>query len=432
MNIFTRAARLVRDRNFVLFLANFGVGKGLAFFGPILLATLLAPRVYGMLEFALAVGQIGGLILTAGVPAAFMQIALMRIGRRVMDLLASAAAIGGGLALAAAALAAFFGAEAKWILCAVFSCLSVMQQSWAAYARAFNRRNFNVWIDHIPTVAAVAIALMVTPFSKGDTTGPLAAATWILSGVGVGISAYIAWKNIGDGFLSRLREAIVIGVPIIGASVLSAWLVSSGRVYIGLLLGDDDVYAYAFTFRVSAVLVMLHALVITAFAAQLYKMPTRRFDKVAAQLIGLVGAGALILILASPERWITTRTAPQNLPLIEARPAIALVALQVFLWISAAMAEGRIARARRAGESARLNVLILGAGALTLLLLWATNLLRFDLVMIVLLLQQAAGCVVAHVVLYRRRVPLRISAATTTVFATILLVCASVKWALAG
>jgi O-antigen/teichoic acid export membrane protein len=432
MKLLAQTAKLARDWHFLLFLANFAVGKGLAFFGPVFLAILLTPEAYGTLEFALAGAQIVAMVATLGVPSAAMQLVVMRIGRKVKDILAGTGSLIGLAALAAAGVLILISHEARWSLCAAFACLCALQQCGVAYARAYGRRNLNVWIDHAPTIVALLVATILVAIHRGDDMSALTVAAWAFGMAGASAAGMIAWRTRAGDFLRRLREASIIGLPMLGASLIGAWMVSSGRVYMGLFFSEADVYAYAFTFRVSSLLMLLQAVVGTAFAPQLLKMPTRRFDPIAAALIGVVAAAALALVLIAPERLVAERISAHKLSILLAHPAVALVPLQIFFWTATAFVEMRVYRARRAGSVAITNSVVVGVGASILLLLQAANLIRFETVLIVVVAQQAAACYNLHSALVRRKIPLRATAITTAFGAVALLTAVLLKWQIAG
>ena len=410
-----RALDLARDRGFLFFLANFAVGKGLAFFGPIALGVLLAPAVYGTLEFALAGALNIAMVATLGVPSAAIQLVLIRQGRKVVDLLGGTAAVVGLAALLAAGALFVFGFALRWSLCAAFVALCAAQQCGVAYARAHGRRNFNVWIDHAPTVAAVVIAAGLAAIGKGGDLQALLFAVSTLGAVALTIAVAIARRDLAPAFIRRTREAATIGLPMVGASLAGVWMVSSGRIYMGLFLSQEDVYAYAFTFRVASLLVLLHAVAVTAYAAHFYKMPTRRFDPIGASLVGALAIGALLLILVAPERLAIGWFSPAKAALLTARPALALIAAQVFFWVASATAEMRVSRARAAAASMQLNLIVsLCVGAA--LLLWRHyGQIGFGGLTAALLAQQAAGGAAQYVSLFQRGVTPR-----KTVFVTLI------------
>lgn len=214
----------------------------MAFFGPIALGVLLAPAVYGTLEFALAGALLIAMVATLGVPSAAMQLVLMRQGRKVVDLLGATAVVVGLAALLAAGSLRVFGFEVRWSLCASFAALCAAQQCGVAYARAHSRRNFNVWIDHAPAIAAVVVAAGLAAIGKGGDLQALLFAVSALGAVAMTIAGAIARRDLAPQFIRRMREAATIGLPMVGASLVGAWMVSSGRIYMGLFLSQEDVY----------------------------------------------------------------------------------------------------------------------------------------------------------------------------------------------
>jgi hypothetical protein len=411
--LFARTLDLARDRGFLIFLANFAVGKGLAFFGPIALGVLLAPAVYGTLEFALAGALLTAMVATLGVPSGAMQLVLMRQNRKVVDLLGGTAAVVGLAALLAASALWVFGFELRWSLGAAFVALCAAQQGGVTYARAYGRRNFNVWIDHAPTIAAVVVAAGLAVFAKGGDLQALLFAVSALGTVSMTIAGAIARRDLAPAFIRRMREAAVIGLPMVGASLVGAWTVSSGRIYMGLFLSQEDVYAYAFTFRVASLLVLLHAVAVTAFAAKLYKMPTRRFDPIGASLVGALAIGALLLIVVASERVAIGWFSPAKAALLTARPAVALVAAQVFFWVASATVEMRVSRARGGATSMQLNLIVSLCVGATLILWRHYGQIGFGGLTAALLAQQAAGCAAQYASLIWRRVAPRKTALVT-------------------
>ena len=61
-----------------LFLLAFVLGKGSAFFGPLLLSQIMTVQDYGTAELGLSIGVIGAQLLSLGVPGAIPQLVLIR------------------------------------------------------------------------------------------------------------------------------------------------------------------------------------------------------------------------------------------------------------------------------------------------------------------------------------------------------------------
>ena len=402
-----RLLQLARDGRAIAFLANFGLGKGIAFAGPIVLGAVLNPALYASLEFGLAVSLFAAMILTAGVPQSAMQLVLMRQGQVVNDLLSVAALAACCVALAALAGLSVIGAPQHWLIAASLVGIASAQQSGVAFARAHGWRNLNVWIDHAPTVATVVLALLLLALGYANSAVALVICLGALSAIIAVSAATLFRRTRSPDVWRRWSEAARIGLPMLGASLAGVWIISSGRIYLGLFRDADDLYAYAFTFRVASVLVLVHALVVTAFAARLYKMPTRQFDRIGSALIALLAVAAFAFIVAAPAYHAALWNSPAKAALLAQRPYAMLAAVQVFLWVSSAIIEMRVSRARVAGEALLATLGVSLAGAASVLALWHWGRLSLPAIMIVLLVQQATALGVQHFALARRGVPHR-------------------------
>src|SRR5690242_20646120 len=72
-----------------IFLANFGIAKAAAYLGPLVLARMLAPDLYGAIEFAWSSGMIGATVLALGVSSALPQLMLLRRAIPAADIMAA-------------------------------------------------------------------------------------------------------------------------------------------------------------------------------------------------------------------------------------------------------------------------------------------------------------------------------------------------------
>ncbi len=411
-------ARLFSLRS-LTFLANFGLGKGIAFLGPIWLGLTLPPQTYALLEYALAIAGFCVLFTTFGVPQATMQLVVMRQGRQVSDLLASVASVAGGTVAALALVLAISGASAQWTMALAVLGLSVCQQCASAYARAHGLRNLTAWADHLHLVMIVVATAGLSLVARPVAVDSLKYTLFALAIAGTGAALGVLWWTLRPSLGVRLREAARLGWPMLLSSLCYGWVIASGRILIERFLGKDDLYTYAFTFRVAGLLLLIHAVIVTAFAAKLYKMPTRRFDRVASWMVLVLGAGSILFILFEPEKLISVLAAqtgfgvPGNIQMLSERPERALVALQVFFWGAGALLEMRLARARRAGAMVPRTLAILALTIAAVLGASVCGQLGFGSMLVILVVQQGLMCFALHEVLLRRRVPVRKTALTT-------------------
>ena len=401
------------------FLANFGVGKGIAFLGPIWLGLTLAPQTYALVEYALAIAGFTAIFVTCGVPQATMQLVVMRQGRRVTDLLALVASVAGGAAAVLGLVLAVSGFPPQWALAGSVLGLTVCQQCASAYARAYGLRNLTCWADHLHMVIIVLVTAALSLAARPVAVDSLKYALAVAALAGLLAALVLLWRSIGPSMGARLREASRLGGPMLLSSLCYGWVVASGRILIERFLSKDDLYTYAFTFRVAGLLLLMHAVIVTAFAARLYKMPTRRFDRVASLMVLALGAGSLLFVFLEPEKLISVFAAnagfglPGNSIVLAERPERALVALQVFFWGSGALLEMRLSRARRAGAMVLRTLAILAVVIIFVLVAFQFGRLNLGNMMLILVAQQGLLCLAMHEVLIRRRVPLRKTAIAT-------------------
>ena len=389
------------------FLANFGLGKGIAFLGPIGMGALLDPAIYGALEFGLAVSLFAAMILTGGIPYSTMQLILMRQGRSLNDLLALVTLMACGTGLFLVSVFSIAGAPARWLAAASLVGIASAQLSGVAFARAYGLRNLNVWIDHAPTIAAAVLTVLLMTISSTRNTSIMVAWFSALTLIVIAAATIIFTRSRQKDIAFRLREAAGVGLPMVGASLVSGWVISSGRVYLGVSNDASDIYAYAFTFRVASVLMLLHAVVGTAFAARLYKMPTRLFDRVGAAMISVLAGASVLFIFATPSYHLALWTSPEKAALLAQRPFAVLAVAQVFFWGAGAIIEMRVSRARLAFSSlSAMLALSLGVAA-CLSTAWITGWLSFSVVMIFLAIQQMGAVFIQHALLVRRGIPHR-------------------------
>lgn len=412
-------------RALAAYLAHFSLAKGLSFAAPIAFGLYIQESVYGALEFALAAAPVAALALTAGAPAATMQLMLMRSARPVLDVLA--AATGGCAALATLALAPLALAQAPGYLAVATPMVALfgLQLAALAYARASSWRFANLWIEHIPSLFLVGVALGLAAFGRLDRVEGFVAALAVAAfGVAIG-GAVLLRRTLQPDLAGRLAEAARVGLPIVAATLAGAWITASGRVFLQIANMEDALFAYAFTFRIASLVALANALAIGAFAAELYKMPTRRFDRVATLMIVILFLATVAYLALSPEQAVAGLVSPRKQAVLASQPAIKFVAVQVFFWAAGALVDMRIARARLAGRATRAIMAISLAGVALAATMWTNGPPGPAAVMLALAAQQGAAVAAGHILLARRGIPLRRTACATGVGGFLLLALAA-------
>jgi hypothetical protein len=283
----------------VLFLANFIVAKGFAYFGPLFIASVVDTSVYGAVETALAASGFAATFLCIGVSAATPQQMLILKDRPVKDLLAASVAWSVALGLVAALGNAGAGGNPIWTLAAVFIAGAAIQQALTAYLRTASHRNLAVWTDNAAT-HAVVIVVAILLLMRDRSLPALIVASAFVAAAALALSLLVAWRTNAPAFRERLREAVWIGFPLVLSSMFSAWLTASGRVLMAGYLSAADAAHYALAFRVAGLMVVVHQIVGTGLFARLFGLSSAQFDRLASwYILAMACAGVIVALVIS-------------------------------------------------------------------------------------------------------------------------------------
>ena len=344
-------------RRGVVFLAHFGAAKALAYFGPLALAALLPPLLYGAIEMALSIALLIALAASLGLSAAAPRLMLRGNPSPVVDLLAAHVAIAGLLLLVLGALSWAAGRTLVTLALAL-TVVTLAASALSALARSRSLRDRAVWADGLAPIAATALG--VTLFSLGQLRPEaMAVAAAMMAGVIVAAAAALAKISRKPDFTSRYRRAVALGLPMLAYAGLAVWMAVGGRILIGAASGAADVALYAFEFRVASMLLIVHSVLSVGLFARVYKMRTRLFDRLGALYLLFVGFVGLVLCawFARFEQWIPTQAmAGDNVAV--ARAIFPLVVVHAFGWNASALLESRINRFGLAGRATVASALI--------------------------------------------------------------------------
>ena len=335
-----------------VYLANFGVAKAAAFLGPLLLARMLASGLYGDIELSWSTGNVAATVLTLGIPSALPQLLLLRRPVPAADLIAAAIAGLSVLALVLILILAAAGAPASAVLIVSCAALAVGQTCLSAYSRTRSHRNAAVWLDglatHVVAVAVLVLSMQGAVSLRGTTVVTTVAVVLLAIGSCVAI-----WRFRAADFTARLRTAVRLGLPLLLYSLCSIWVVISGRIYIGAILGAQDLAAYSVSFRVGSAIFLFHAIQATALFPHLYRMHTRRYDRYLAIYLLLIALLCIVLMLLYPLilDWLALRAVDATVR-SQTISVFPIVMLQIFGWATWALLELRVSRARRGAQAA--------------------------------------------------------------------------------
>ncbi len=385
------------------FLFNFSLSKLISFAGPIFLGLYLQTDVFGGIEFTWAIGPVAALVLTIGAPAAAMQSILVEDDNNVLDLLSAATALCAIAGLAATGVLLAWGASSHYLLASSAIGLFGLQASSLAYARASAWRIGNLWVEHMPTFVLLTCAILFSAIGAQNRMSAYICGFALISLATLLASLRLLGRTSSQDFVARITRSARFGLPVVAAMIAGVWIFGSGRVWFQLFGNEDGLFAYALSLRASTIIMLVTAVVIGAFSAELYKMPTREFDIATAALTAVLFVGALAYVAGAPELWLARRIGAGNADAILRQESIALVPAQAFFLGSQLLVDMRVARTGLAAAAATLSACVAGLFSLAAAGLhgvgWSSSLA----LTILIIAQQAVALAASHTVLAWRR-----------------------------
>lgn len=330
----------------LLLVGNFAVARALVYFSPFLIAILVEPEAYGVIELSQAIGLLAaGLIATAPL-SGVTQRYLVGSLRYFWDIVSFTVFLGGALGLAVSAICLSLGANTTTIFVSAVLPLAVVHNTVSAISRTMGLKIITAWSDGFyilfTTLVILVIFLMQNRVAIDDISPPFvlfSAALTLISGL-----AFLRLKR--DGFVSRLKAVVGIGLPIAVVSMMSIWLGVSGRVTIGIFT-ESSLPAFAMAFRVAGLSLALQQLSTVILFVRLYTSRTKQSDAILGIIYSSVLCLLVLICLVGPYLpMIVDIRALSGIGQETYRQLLPLASLQVFFWIGYAMLEMRINRYR--------------------------------------------------------------------------------------
>jgi O-antigen/teichoic acid export membrane protein len=327
-----------------LFLLAFAIGKGSAFFGPLLLSQVMSVQDYGTAELALSIGVVVAQILSFGIPGAIPQLVLIHKDGRVLDLVFFVVVSIGLLGLGVAA--AIYAASGPPL--PVFAALTMAggaaQIAASVYYRAMGRRFGILVADNLSLYLFILVGGLVFAALGRVPLGPVIAGYGAVA-LGFTVFALVGLtRTLRPQFFTAYVAARRMGFFMMVNSLVYFAIVNSSRVLVGYFLSVEAVSVYSVCFRVAAAIFLVHQLIVTAFFKTLYEASVEWFDRFYLGLLALTMTGAAVILIAFHlfgavllPGWVA------YFP--EMAAILPIVCMQTIWWVSLAQLELRINRA---------------------------------------------------------------------------------------
>ncbi|MGK9164798.1 hypothetical protein KXR53_00790 [Inquilinus limosus] len=365
-----------------LFLLAFALGKGSAFFGPLLLSQIMSIQDYGTAELGLSIGVIGAQILSFGIPGAIPQLVLIRKDDRVLDLLFFVVASIGVIGLAGAAIAYAVSGPLLHVFAGITIATAGAQVAASVYYRAMGRRFGILVADNLALYVFLIVGALVFAALRQVPLWPVIIGC---GGAALGFTVFALFglaRTIRPRFLAAYADARRMGFFMMVNSLVNFAIVNSSRILVGWFLSVEAVSVYSVCFRISAAIFLVHQLIVTAFFKTLYEASVEWFDRFYLGLLALTMTGAAV-ILAGFELFGDRLLPGWSAHLPEMSRLLPIVCMQTIWWVSLAHVELRVNRALISHQATTWLVGCAGLMVATLALLRALDLLTLSVAALV-------------------------------------------------
>jgi O-antigen/teichoic acid export membrane protein len=345
---------MVRFYRTIFYVASFGFARGGQFVAPIILANILAPRFYGILELAQAIGSMVSTILALGTSAAVPLVLVRNIEQASWR----GILLHQTITVAALLIAATIGwqmhvSTAVWLggLCAA---TMMLQALWSVTCKSNGKGEASLLLDAgfwgvLATAAGLAFLIGFSTMQVWSIT--CSALLIYFFALGAWTAYRLGRTSVDDaGFL--YRSTIKTGFPLMSISLLALLATTAGRLGIGLLSSPEVTAQYGALFRATALPMVAHQIVMVARFRRLFEMDDLSFTRVVRNINIFVISCVIAFWLASDLAGFLLGAAFRQ-AFAQHRTEGLLILTQTVLWAAIAINDLTNNRKQTAGSAAR-------------------------------------------------------------------------------
>ena len=287
-------------RRLVIYLLSFGLARGALFISPILLANLLPSRVYGTVEWAHAAASLGATLAALGVSAALPLVVLKKIQKGTMTGIFAHHILVVLVCIALMCVALLLDGGEAILISALLAAAIALQSLWSIYLKTHGKGEASLLLD-AGLFALMAIAAAMTYYFH--IIDSFFWVLWVVAGY-----VFCLFCVTVIAFFNRLRKGeeiayqtiLILGFPLMIASLVAIMAATSGRLLIGYLGGVLLTADYAVLARAAALPIVAHQVVLVAKFRYLYTLQDKEMERVVIFILTMVVISVVGLWIASP------------------------------------------------------------------------------------------------------------------------------------
>ena len=290
-----------RIRRLAIYLFSFGLGRGVLFISPILLANLLPSRAYGMVEWAHAAASLGATLAVLGVSSALPLIVLKKTQKGTMT-----GILAHNILVVLACIVFMCGAlwlddgEVLSMTASLMVAAIALQTLWSVYLKTHDKGEASLLLD-AGLLALMALAAAIANYLQA--ADPLLWLLWVVGGYTFclfSITVIAFFKGLQNGEAIAYQAILTIGFPLMIATVVAIIVIAFGRLVIGYLGGVLLTADYAILYRVAILPMVVHQVVLVAKFRHVYTLPDKEMERVVVFIVSMVTLSVIVFGLLFP------------------------------------------------------------------------------------------------------------------------------------
>ena len=262
--------------------ASFVLSKGVAFLAPIILVGFVSLYDYGKVEYSYGIGRLFAGIAGCGL-GGYPYFILKKGETNKRAYFYGYGLVGIGASVLFLFLKLIWNLPVEFFFSYLFIFLFAIQGQYSTILKTEDKGHKGVLIDSGYYFILTAVILCKIVYKDLQILPVLMWLMWVylclLSLLFLQRFLYLYSRLDQEMSLTELREIVFYGLPLVLSGFIIFWLTSSARVYIGHLIGYEQVGIYSFYFRIVGISMVLQQFLYVTFFKNLYMGTSEFLDK---------------------------------------------------------------------------------------------------------------------------------------------------------
>lgn len=275
-------------RRIFIYLFSFSIARGLLFISPIFLANLLSKDTYGIFEWAQAAATLSSTVATLGMAAVVPLVILKKIPNGSLAGIFFHHIVIAFICLLLLCTSLVFFVNKSFILLFLLIPALSLQVLWSTYLKTQGKNEFSMFLD-AALFSLIAITAFFSkyliPFHSLDCI-LIIITIYVVTILLITILEFVREKK--RVLTLSYKYCIVLGYPLMIATLVTVAVTTSGRLAIGYLGGVLMTADYAILARVAALPIVAHQIMVVAKFRHIFTLSDVEVEIIIIKIVAMV------------------------------------------------------------------------------------------------------------------------------------------------